>query len=148
MLYYLVVELILAMLSFNYYMQTTEISVIDGFTEMPTVILCTTQASIKVGDWYDEQGLTTEGPQIGLASWRWVMGGNDTSMPIFSRPACADRHDGITIASFGEESYNRSSLAALRLIVTPNDPASNEVRPTLHISRTTVVEDLNAVLTY
>lgn len=148
MLYYLVVELILAMLSFNYYMQTTEISVINGFTEMPTVILCTTQASIKVGDWYDEQGLTTEGPQIGLASWRWVMGGNDTSMPIFSRPACADRHDGITIASFGEESYNRSSLAALRLIVTPNDPASNEVRPTLHMSRTTVVEDLNAVLTY
>ncbi|KAF9149650.1 hypothetical protein BG015_008558 [Linnemannia schmuckeri] len=128
LLYYLV-TLVMAMLTFDYFLQTTEISGLNGFTEMPDVILCTKQASVKVGDWYDEQGLTTDGPQIGLTSRTWVNGGNDTSLPIFSRPACADRHDGITIASFGEQSFNRSSLAALRLIITPNDPASNDVHP-------------------
>lgn len=137
--------LIWAMLTFDYFLQTTEISGLNGFTEMPDVILCTTQASVKVGDWYDEQGLSTDGPQIRLTSWTWVNGGNDNSMPIFSRPACADRHDGITIASFGEQSFNRSSLAALRLIVTPNDPASNDVRPTLHMSWAMIVKGFNAV---
>ncbi|KAF9929066.1 hypothetical protein BGZ67_006596 [Mortierella alpina] len=103
-------------MSLEYYVQTTEIPVRNGFTEMPDIFICYLNMDIEVRKFWDD----IQEPKLIIRNW--TLERDDSTRPQFRNNPCLPYYGRLMIISLGHETVNRSAIKGFQMVFHSTEP--------------------------
>ncbi|KAF9555373.1 hypothetical protein EC968_009011, partial [Mortierella alpina] len=115
LIYYAVAK-IKAVMSLEYYVQTVEIPVRNGFTEMPDIFICYLNMDIDIRKFWDD----IHEPKLIIRNW--TLDRDDSSRPKFRNNPCLPYFGRLMVISLGHETVNRSAIKGFQMVFHSKEP--------------------------